>query len=129
MGEKPSAFDVLAWNADGTNLPGAVRAQFLDLFPAQPAGGAGGDGRPGNAVRLGDIDPPTFVTGARADHLRPWTGCYRTTQLLGGEATIVLSYSGHIASLVNPPGNPTAHYGTGGRPGRTRRPGGATPSR
>jgi len=28
----------------------------------------------------------------------------------------VLSYSGHIASLVNPPGNPKAHYWTGGAP-------------
>ena len=44
-------------------------------------------------------------------------GCYRTTQLLSGESTFVLSYSGHIASLVNPPGNPKAHYWTGGTPG------------
>ena len=54
---------------------------------------------------------------AVVDHLTPWLGCYRTTQLLGGEATFVLSYSGHIASLVNPPGNPKAHYWTGGTPG------------
>ena len=60
---------------------------------------------------------PTFVTGAVTDHLTPWMGCYRTTQLLGGESTFVLSYSGHIASLVNPPGNPKAHYWTGGTPG------------
>jgi polyhydroxyalkanoate synthase len=60
---------------------------------------------------------PTFVTGAVSDHLTPWKGCYRTTQLLGGPSTFVLSYSGHIASLVNPPGNPKAHYWTGGVPG------------
>ena len=60
---------------------------------------------------------PSFVTGAVTDHLTPWLCCYRTTQLLGGKSTFVLSYSGHIASLVNPPGNPKAHYWTGGPPG------------
>ena len=61
---------------------------------------------------------PTFVAGAIADHLTTWQDCYRTTQLLGGDSTFVLSYSGHIASLVNPPGNPKAHYWAGGEPGR-----------
>jgi polyhydroxyalkanoate synthase len=60
---------------------------------------------------------PTFVTGAVTDHLTPWKGCYRTTQLLGGPSTFVLSNAGHIASLVNPPGNPKASYHIGGRPG------------
>jgi polyhydroxyalkanoate synthase subunit PhaC len=60
---------------------------------------------------------PTFVTGAVADHLTPWKGCYRTTQLLGGDRTFVLSNSGHIASLVNPPANPKARYWTGDPPG------------
>ena len=63
------------------------------------------------------ISVPTFVTGAVADHLTPWKGCYRTTQLLSGPSTFVLSYSGHIQSLVNPPGNPRASYWTGGEPG------------
>jgi poly(3-hydroxyalkanoate) synthetase len=68
-------------------------------------------------VNLRNITVPAFVTGAVADHLTPWKGCYRTTQLLGGPSTFVLSYSGHIASLVNPPGNPKAHYWTGGTAG------------
>jgi len=51
------------------------------------------------------------------DHLTPWKGCYRTTELVGGPSTFVLSNAGHIASLVNPPGNPKAHYWTGGPPG------------
>jgi polyhydroxyalkanoate synthase len=57
------------------------------------------------------------VSGALTDHLTPWDGCYRTTQLLSGPSTFVLSYSGHIQSLVNPPGNPRAHYWTGPEPG------------
>ena len=58
----------------------------------------------------------TYVTGATTDHLTPWKGCYRTTQLLGGDSTFILSNAGHIASLVNPPGNPKAHYFAGPEP-------------
>ena len=61
------------------------------------------------------------MTGAMTDHLTPWKGCYRTTELLGGESTFVLSNAGHIASLVNPPGNPKASYFVGGDSGHRRR--------
>ncbi|MGY1712581.1 PHA/PHB synthase family protein [Geodermatophilus sp. SYSU D00758] len=117
MGEDPPAFDILAWNADGTNLPARLHEQFLDIF------GGNALARPGalrvldTPVHLSRITVPTFVTGALTDHLTPWDGCYRTTQLLSGPSTFVLSYSGHIQSLVNPPGNPKAHYWTGGEPG------------
>ncbi|HLI54881.1 MAG TPA: alpha/beta fold hydrolase [Acidimicrobiales bacterium] len=116
LGEKPPAFDILAWNADGTNLPGALHAQFLDIFRHNLLVQAGAVQVLGTPVDLSTIKVPMFVTGAVTDHLTPWRGCYRTTQLLGGESTFVLSYSGHIASLVNPPGNPKAHYWVGGPP-------------
>jgi len=117
MGKQPPAFDILAWNADGTNLPGALHGQFLDIFRDNLLARPAGLSVLGTSLHLQDITVPTFVTGAIADHLTPWKGCYRTTQLLGGPSTFVLSYSGHIASLVNPPGNPKAHYWTGGPPG------------
>ena len=71
----------------------------------------------GTPVDLSRIEVPTFVTGAVNDHLTPWTGCYRTTDLLSGPSTFVLSNAGHVASLVNPPGNPKASYWAGGQPG------------
>ena len=117
MGQKPPAFDILAWNADGTNLPGALHNQFLDIFRDNVLARQGELSVLGTPVSLESIKLPAFVTGAVADHLTPWKGCYRTTQLLSGPSTFVLSYSGHIASLVNPPGNPKAHYWTGGPPG------------
>jgi polyhydroxyalkanoate synthase len=117
MGEPPPAFDILAWNADGTNLSGALHGQFLDIFSGNLLTRPGRLAVLGTALQLQKITVPTFVTGAVTDHLTPWKGCYRTTQLLGGPSTFVLSYSGHIASLVNPPGNPKAHYWTGGTPG------------
>jgi len=117
LGQRPPAFDILAWNADGTNLSGALHAQFLDIFRDNPLVRAGGIDVLGTPVDVSTIKIPSFVTGALTDHLTPWKGCYRTTQLLGGESTFVLSYSGHIASLVNPPSNPKAHYWLGPEPG------------
>lgn len=117
LGERPQAFDILAWNADGTNLPGALHAQFLDIFRDNPLVRPGAFTVLGTPVDVSSIKVPVFVTGAVSDHLTPWRGCYETTQLVGGESTFVLSYSGHIASLVNPPGNPKAHYWVGGAPG------------
>jgi polyhydroxyalkanoate synthase len=117
MGNDPPAFDILAWNADGTNLPARLHEQFLDIFDTNALVRPGAMRVLGTPVHLSRITVPTFVTGALTDHLTPWDGCYRTTQLLSGPSTFVLSYSGHIQSLVNPPGNPKAHYWTGGEPG------------
>ena len=117
LGEKPPAFDILAWNADGTNLPSRLHAQFLDIFGRNSLVTGEDLSVLGSPIDLKQVTVPMFVTGALTDHLTPWRGCYRTTQMLGGEATFVLSYSGHIASLINPPGNPKAHYWTGGPPG------------
>jgi polyhydroxyalkanoate synthase len=116
MGNKPPVFDILAWNADGTNLPAALHRQFLDIFEHNVLCKPGDLTVLGTPVDLKNIQVPTFVTGATTDHLTPWTGCYRTTQLLGGPTTFVLSNAGHIQSLVNPPGNPKATYFAGGEP-------------
>jgi polyhydroxyalkanoate synthase subunit PhaC len=117
MGEAPPAFDILAWNADGTNLPAALHDQFLQIFRDNALTRPGAMTVLGTPIDLANITVPTFVTGALTDHLTPWAGCYRTTQLLSGPSTFVLSSSGHIQSLVNPPGNPKASYFTGGEAG------------
>jgi polyhydroxyalkanoate synthase len=117
MGERPPAFDVLAWNADGTNLPAALHEQFLRIFRDNALVQPGAVTVLGTPVDLASITVPTFVTGALTDHLTPWDGCYRTTRLFSGPSTFVLSSSGHIQSLVNPPGNPRSSYWTGGEAG------------
>jgi polyhydroxyalkanoate synthase len=63
MGEKPPAFDVLAWNADGTNLPGALHCQFLDIFESNYLTQAGAMSVLGTPLDLKQISVPTFVTG------------------------------------------------------------------
>jgi polyhydroxyalkanoate synthase len=117
MGNSPSVFDILAWNADSTNLPAALHRQFLDIFKNNTLTTPGAATILGTPVDLGAITVPSFVTGALTDHLTPCKGCYRTTELLGGPSTFALSNAGHIASLVNPPGNPKASYYLGGDPG------------
>jgi polyhydroxyalkanoate synthase len=116
MGRKPPGFDLLAWNNDSTNLPAALHEQFIQVF-FENAMCSGQLEVLGEPVDLGSIEVDHFVTGAISDHLTPWKGCYRTTQLLGGDSTFVLSNAGHIASLVNPPGNPKASYRSGPKPG------------
>jgi polyhydroxyalkanoate synthase len=116
MGDEPPTFDILAWNNDSTNLPAALHSQFLDIFTDNVLA-AGETEVLGTPIDLGRIALDTYVTGALTDHLTPWKGCYRTTQLVGGDSTFILSNAGHIASLVNPPGNPKAHYFAGPQPG------------
>ena len=119
MGKEPPAFDLIAWGADGTNLPGALHSQFLDIFEHNVLVKPGALKVLGEAIDLKRIKVDTFVTGALTDHLTPWKACYRSAQLLGGRTVFVLSNAGHIASLVNPPGNPKSSYYTGPKPGPT----------
>ena len=116
MGKEPPAFDILAWSVDGTNLPGKLHGQFLDLFEDNLLTKPGALTVLGVPINLKRVRQEVFATGALTDHLTPWKACYRTTQLLGGKSQFVLSNSGHIASLVNPPGNPKASYWIGPKP-------------
>ena len=117
MGKPPPAFDILAWSVDGTNLPATLHDQFLDIFRSDPLPKPGTLKVLGVPIDLGRVEIDVFATGALTDHLTPWKVCYRSAQLFGGSKTFVLSNSGHIASLVNPPGNPKATYWVGPEPG------------
>ncbi|MDB5064226.1 MAG: phaA [Chloroflexi bacterium] len=117
MGKNPPAFDILAWNADRTNLPAALHAQFLQIFAENSLVHPGAIEVLGTPVDLARVTCETYVTGGLSDHLTPWEGCYRATQLFSGPTTFVLSHTGHIQTMVNPPGNPKAHYFVGPPPG------------
>lgn len=117
MGNPSPVFDILAWNRDCTNLPAALHEDYLNIFNDNLLAKPGGIKIHGEPVDLGQITQDAFVVGTVSDHLTPWQGCYGTTQLLGGNAEFVLSSAGHVAGLVNPPGNPKAFYMTGPEPG------------
>jgi polyhydroxyalkanoate synthase len=113
LGQDPPVFDILSWNADGTCLPARLHAQFLEIFGDNPLVTPGAADYLDTPVDVSTITIPTFVMGAVNDHLTPWRGTYRTTEMTSGPTTFVLSNAGHIAALVNPPGNPKASYFVG----------------
>lgn len=112
MGQKPAAFDVLYWNSDATRLPAALHSDFIDLAIANPFG----HGRPwkvgSTEIDLKQVKVDQFVVAGRSDHITPWSGCYRSVNLLGGKSEFVLVNSGHIQTLVCPPGKGKATYQT-----------------
>jgi len=116
LGEDPPSFDILAWNADATNLPGALHGQFLEIFERNALTHPGDLTVLGSPVDLGQVTTESYVTGGTTDHLTPWNGCYASARLLGGPSTFVLTNSGHIQTLVSPPGNKKSRYWTGPDP-------------
>ncbi len=108
--KSPPAFDILYWNADTTRMTAGLHRDFIDIAVHNSLATPGTASMLGSPVDLSAVDVDTYVTAGIADHLCPWQSCYRTTQLLGGESRFVLSTNGHIASLVNPPGNPKSTF-------------------
>ncbi len=112
LGKTPPPFDVLAWNVDSTNLPAALHTDFMRIWAANSFIQPGTMDVLGNPLDLARVKQDTYVVGARTDHLVPWQSAYAATQVLGGDVRFVLSNSGHIQALVNPPGNPKATFYT-----------------
>jgi polyhydroxyalkanoate synthase len=110
LGKKPPAFDILFWNSDTTRMTAGLHADFVDMAMDNLLTEAGGVSVMGVPIDLSRIGTDAYVVAGIADHITPWQNCYRSTQLLGGATRFVLSTSGHIAALVNPPGNPKASY-------------------
>lgn len=116
MGKEPPSFDILSWSVDGANLPARLHTQFLDIFEHNLLTRPGALKVLGVPIDLRRVTIETFATGALTDHLTPWKACYQSVRLFGSrKQTFVLSNAGHIASLVNPPGNPKATYWLGGK--------------
>jgi polyhydroxyalkanoate synthase subunit PhaC len=113
QGLPPPPFDILYWNADTTRLPAAVHRDFIELALANALTKPDEATMLGSPVDLSKVDIDSYVVAGIADHLCPWQSCYRSTQLLGGTSRFVLSTSGHIASMVNPPTNPKSTFQTG----------------
>jgi polyhydroxyalkanoate synthase len=113
MGNPPPAFDVLYWNNDTTRLPARLHADFLDLLGSDPFVRGGRLTLGGVAIDMRRLDLDSYVVAGVTDHITPWQGCYNTARLYGERSTFVLANSGHIQSLLNPPGNPKAFFQSG----------------
>ena len=110
-GKSPAAFDVLFWNADTTRMAAALHRDMVMLGLHNALATPGAVSMLGTPVDLGQLTVDAYVVAGIADHISPWQACYRSARLLGSkDLRFVLSSSGHIAALVNPPGNPKASY-------------------
>lgn len=111
LGADPPAFDVLFWNADATNLSGRLMGDFLTLFETLAFTKPGEVEVADHQLDLSKVTSDLFILGGVTDHITPWKATYRSTQLFGSkDVTYVLSQSGHMQAILNPPSNPKAKY-------------------
>jgi polyhydroxyalkanoate synthase subunit PhaC len=113
MGEDPPPFDILSWNADSTRMPANMHSFYLRSCYLGNELAGGTMELAGTQLDLTSIHGAYYVVGAIEDHIAPWEGSYLTTQVVpNADVRYVLSASGHIAGIVNPP-SPKAWYRTG----------------
>ncbi|SPF80038.1 PHA/PHB synthase family protein [Pseudoprimorskyibacter insulae] len=104
LGETPPAFDLLFWNGDSTNLPGSMTMQYLRGLCQRNEFAGDGFEVMGKTLTLADVDLPLMAVTAQTDHIAAWKDCYRGVQKMGSkDKTFIVSESGHIAGIVNPP--------------------------
>ncbi|WP_439122589.1 PHA/PHB synthase family protein [Marivita sp.] len=104
MGETPPAFDLLYWNGDGANLPGRMAVQYLRGLCQSNKFAEGEFELMGHTLSLRDVDVPLCSIACETDHIAAWKDCYNGVQKMGSKSkTFIVSESGHIAGIVNPP--------------------------
>ncbi|MDP2242783.1 class II poly(R)-hydroxyalkanoic acid synthase [Pseudomonas sp.] len=112
LGNEPPVFDILYWNNDTTRLPAALHGEFIDMFKTNPLIRPGALEVCGTPINLKQVTCDVFCLAGTTDHITPWEACYKSARLFGGKCEFVLSSSGHIQSILNPPGNPKSRYMT-----------------
>lgn len=104
MGETPPAFDLLYWNGDGTNLPAKMAMEYLRGLCQQDRFAQGEMTLFGQKLSLEDVSIPLCAIACETDHIAAWKDSYRGVQQMGSEdRTFIMTQSGHIAGIVNPP--------------------------
>lgn len=103
-GEKQKPFDLLYWNADSTNIPMQVhrfylRKMYLENSLIKPNKLE----LAGIPLDLSSIQLPSYFLAAQEDHIVPWQSAYKSSQFYGGTVKFVLTTSGHVAGVINPP--------------------------
>ena len=116
MGENPPAFDLLFWNGDSTNLPGKMAMEYLKGLCQQNLLAEEGFEIKGEKVNLSDVTVPLCSIACETDHIAPWKDCWRGVSQMGSkDKTFILSESGHIAGIVNPPSKKKYGHYAGGK--------------
>ncbi|QFU09397.1 Poly-beta-hydroxybutyrate polymerase [Rhodobacteraceae bacterium THAF1] len=115
LGEAPPAFDLLYWNGDGTNLPRDMAVEYLRGLCQGDKLATDGFPILGETVTLDEVTVPLMAVACETDHIAAWKSSFRGVQKMGSDdKTFVLSESGHIAGIVNPPSKKKyGHYVNG----------------
>jgi polyhydroxyalkanoate synthase subunit PhaC len=117
MGEEPPAFDLLSWNNDSTRMPAEMHSFYLRSCYLGNELARGIMELAGQRLDLEEVDQDLYFLAAEQDHIAPWRSSYAGALLPGGNVRFVLSNSGHIAGIVNPPSPKSIHHVLeGGRP-------------
>ena len=109
MGEEPPAFDLLSWNNDSTRMPAEMHTFYLRSCYVENELARGVMELAGQQLDLGKVDQDLYFLSAEQDHIAPWRSSYAGARLSGGNVRFVLSNSGHIAGIVNPPSPKSIH--------------------
>ena len=104
LGKEPFPFDLLYWNSDSTRMPRAMHTFYLrNMYVENNLAKPGGLTLGGVSIDLSSITVPTYMISCKEDHIAPWVSTFEGTKLFKGPVRFVLSASGHIAGIVNPP--------------------------
>jgi len=104
LGKEPFPFDLLYWNSDSTRMPAAMHSFYLrNMYQHNQLAQPGGVTLAGQAIDLRDIKTPYYILATKEDHIAPWKSAFKATGLYAGKNKFVLSASGHIAGVINPP--------------------------
>ena len=104
LGREPMAFDLLYWNSDNTRMPAMMHGFYLrEMYLNNKLKDPGALALGGVPIDLTKIKVPVYMLSTAEDHIAPWRSTYAATQFYTGPKKFVLSASGHIAGVVNPP--------------------------
>jgi polyhydroxyalkanoate synthase subunit PhaC len=109
-GEVPPAFDLLTWNADSTRMPAEMHSFYLRSCYLENQLARGVMEIAGETLNIKSVDQDLYFLAAEQDHIAPWKSSYTGARLPSGDVRFVLSNSGHIAGIVNPPNPKSRHY-------------------
>ena len=115
-GKAPFPFDLLYWNSDATRMPAANHSQYIRGCYLENQLAKGEMKLDGVPLSLKQVTIPIYNLATREDHIAPAKSVYLGSSLFGGPMKYVLSGSGHIAGVINPPGKPKYQYWTGAKP-------------
>jgi poly[(R)-3-hydroxyalkanoate] polymerase subunit PhaC len=102
-GQPPSSFDLLHWNSDATRMPAANHSYYLRNCYLENRLSTGSMVLDNTLLDLSKVKVPIYNLATREDHIAPADSVLYGSQFFGGPVKFVLSGSGHIAGVVNPP--------------------------